>query len=177
MTIDQPAPDTERLFRFFCPKCSGDSDAEDRIFGLSIVTYVPRTAFMIAEMHCETCGETFALCYWPVDHHSLARSMAAKGLSLEPEDEETVALLNRYHRLVEMQQATWGDLFAGEQPEEHPQRIMDLSQEYVAPDTRRLTAVHARVLAVARGDCGRRSPWLRDCLASQSWLLAPSSAS
>lgn len=70
-------------FRVFCPSCGADSDAEDQVLTYSVPALPPHTDFALGQIECLTCNQKFDICFWPVDHTGLIRSLAAKG---EPYD-------------------------------------------------------------------------------------------
>lgn len=151
MSQDRASPQADpHPFRVFCPSCGADSDAEGQDFTFDNPTFVPHSDFMLTEIGCLTCKEKFDIYVWPVDHETLSRPLAAGGDPFDAADPQILAALDRYERLVEASRREWEGYYERGWDKEVGQHGMDLSQEHVAPETTRLTAVSARVLAACR---------------------------
>jgi hypothetical protein len=152
MSPDRAGPQADpHPFRVFCPSCGADSDTEGQDFTVDTPAFVPHGDLMLSEIGCLTCKEKFDICFWPVDHESLSRSLVAGGDPLHSADPQILAVLDRYERLVEASRREWEGYYERGWDKEVGQHGMDLSQEYVAPQTTRLTAANARVLGACRG--------------------------
>ena len=138
-------------FRVFCPSCGADSDAEGQDFTVDTPAFVPHSDLMLSEIECLRCKEKFAICFWPVDHEILSRSLAAGGDPFDAADPQILAAMDRYERLVEASRRECEVYYERGWDKEVGQHGMDLSQEHVAPQTTRLTAANARVLGACRG--------------------------
>ena len=152
MSPDSAGPQASlHPFRVFCPSCGADSDADGQDFTFDNPTFIPYSDFMLSEIGCLTCKEKFDICFWPVDHESFSRSLPSDGEPLDATDPQILATLNRYERLIEASRQEWEGYYERGWDKEVGQHGMDLSQEHVVPETTRLTAANARVLAACRG--------------------------
>ncbi len=147
-----PQPlDLSHGFAFVCPGCGADADTEESSFLVACVAFVPHSEFMLLELHCETCGLVSDLCAWPLPRDRISKRDAPTGEDVASDTPETLALLDRYYRLVEESRLEWEALYARECYREPGLHGVDLTKDHVALTTRRLTAIAARVLAAARG--------------------------
>ncbi len=143
LDLGPPQPlDLSHGFAFICPGCGADADAEESSFFVACATFLPHSAFLLLELHCETCGLVSDLCAWPFLH---------TGEEVASDTPETVALLDRYSCLVEKSRLEWDALYAREGYREPGLHSIDLTKDPVVPTTTRMTAIAARVLAAGRG--------------------------
>jgi hypothetical protein len=144
----QPAP---KPFRVFCPRCSADSDAEGKVFAVGSPVLAPHANFLLMELHCNTCQKEFDIGLWPIDPERFAQKENEAGELGGYETPDTMVILNRYLRMIEVSRRKWEIAYRRKAEGAAGRLGMHYPRAYVDPSETRLTAIPARCLAVARG--------------------------
>jgi len=142
-SLDERAP-----LHFLCPGCGADSDAEDKVFEFGNPAFVPDADYVLIDVRCGTCGTRTDFAVWLVDKKDFLREPGASGELSDAISPDAVAMLDRYHSLVEEYHRQWEDFYRSE-PELHEMDLSTVSIEI--PTETRITSIPSVALAAARG--------------------------
>lgn len=145
-----PEPD-RNAFHLFCPRCSADSDAEDKVFHYRNPAPVPDANFLLMEIYCDTCQQDFDVGLWPIDPERFAQKENEAGELRRYETPDAMVILNRYLGMIEVSRRKWEVVYKRKAKGDRGHLGIYYPRAYVDPSETRLTAIPARCLAAARG--------------------------